>query len=73
MPEWSEEQSPRSANRSDDGWVSLAEAAERTGADEPWLLERCREGTLPSRPAPDDGLLVPLATAEALASRTITE
>jgi hypothetical protein len=58
---------------SDEGWVPLGEAAERTGSVESWLLDRCHDGRLPSRPGPDSGLLVPLATVQALVDGRITE
>jgi hypothetical protein len=57
----------------DEGWVLLAEAARRTGCVESWLLDRCRDGRLPSRPGPGTGLLVPLATAQALVDGRISE
>jgi hypothetical protein len=56
-----------------EGWVPLAEAAERTGRADSWLMDRCNDGRLPSRPGPDSRLLVPMATVEALADGRITE
>jgi hypothetical protein len=59
------------------GWVSLADAAADCGCDEAWLLDRCRDGRLPSRPGPgaeaESGRVVPLATARALVEGHISD
>jgi hypothetical protein len=54
-------------------WVLLTDAAAGAGCTETWLLDRCADGRLPSRPAPDSGLLVPLATVQALVTGQISD
>lgn len=56
-----------------DDWVPISEAAARTGSDEAWLVDRCRDGRLPSRSAPGSESLVPLTTAQALVAGRISE
>jgi hypothetical protein len=63
----------RTGSRSDDEWVLLSEAASTTGCTESWLMDRCRDGRLPSRPAPGSGRLVPLVTVRALVAGRISE
>ncbi len=55
------------------GWVPLADAAANCGCEEAWLLDRCRDGRLPSRPGPGSGRVVPLATARALVEGHISD
>ena len=54
-------------------WVLLTDAAAGEGCTEAWLMDRCADGRLPSRPAPESGLLVPLATVRALVSGRISD
>jgi hypothetical protein len=54
-------------------WVSLSEAASMTGCTEFWLIDRCRDGRLPSRTVAGGGLAVPLATVRALVAGNISE
>lgn len=59
-------------------WVSVAWAAQATGASEAWIMDRCRDGRLPHRAAgasESSGMdrLVPLATVRALVDGRISE
>ena len=54
-------------------WVPLSDAAAIAGCPEHWLMDRCQDGRLPSRPGPGSGVLVPLATAQALAAGQISD
>ena len=59
-------------------WVSVAQAAQATGASEAWIMDRCRDGRLPHRAAdaPDSSerdWMVPLATVRALVDGRISE
>jgi hypothetical protein len=53
-------------------WIPLAEAAAIAGCPEPWLMDRCRDGRLPSRPV-SGSRLVPLTTVRALVAGRISE
>jgi hypothetical protein len=57
----------------EDGWVSVEEAAAQTGCTQAWLLDRCRDGRLPSRPDAGSDAVVPLATVQALVSGRISD
>jgi hypothetical protein len=59
--------------REDGEWVSLSGAAAITGCPEFWLVDRCRDGRLPSRLAPGRGVVVPLATMRALVAGMISD
>jgi hypothetical protein len=62
------------ADRPDeDEWVLLSDAAAGVGCTEAWLRDRCADGRLPSRQAPESGLLVPLATVRALVAGRISD
>jgi hypothetical protein len=63
----------QAATAAEDGWVPLAEAATTAGCTEEWLLDRCRDGRLPSRPGPGSGPMVPLATVQAFADGHISD
>lgn len=59
-------------------WVSVAQAAQATGASEAWIMDRCRDGRLPHRAAGAPGSsgrdrIVPLATVRALVDGRISE
>lgn len=59
-------------------WVSVARAAQATGASEAWIMDRCRDGRLPHRAAeaPESSgtdRMVPLATVRALVDGRISE
>lgn len=64
---------PAGPERAEEGWVSLADAASVTGCAGTWLLDRCRDGRLPSRSAEHRELIVPLATVRALVAGEISE
>jgi hypothetical protein len=61
------------ASDADEGWVPLAEAAQRMGCTEEWLHDRCRDGRLPSRPGPGSEPTVPLATVRAFVEGWISD
>jgi hypothetical protein len=54
-------------------WVALEEAAALASCPEEWLMDRCRDGRLPSRQVAGAGLVVPLTTARALAAGRISD
>jgi hypothetical protein len=59
-------------------WVSVAWAAQATGASEAWITDRCRDGRLPHRAtgaSESSGMdrIVPLATVRALVESRISE
>jgi hypothetical protein len=59
-------------------WVSVAWAAQATGASEAWITDRCRDGRLPHRATGASGSsgmdrMVPLATVPALVESRISE
>jgi len=57
-------------------WVPVARAAELTGCTEEWLMDRCRDGRLPHRPAASaegSEFVVPLSTVRAFVACEITE
>lgn len=53
--------------------MALEEAAALASCPEEWLMDRCRDGRLPSRQVAGAGLVVPLTTARALAAGRISD